>query len=45
MKEIPIVWRKGLAQSTLICATKCWKFQIKIVLPAMQQAQLHLTLC
>lgn len=24
MREIPEAWSKGLAQSTLICVTKCW---------------------
>lgn len=43
VREHPMVWRKGPAQITPIFARKFRMFQIKIVLPAMPQVQLHHT--
>ena len=44
VREHPMVWRKGPAQITPIFARKFRMFQIKIILPAMPQVQLHHTL-
>ena len=43
VREHPMVWRKGPAQITPIFARKFRMFQIKIILPAMPQVQLHHT--